>query len=56
MRPSFVCLFTFIIVFVYGCAGSSLLFSSCGESRGYSRAAVRGLLSAADALVAEHGL
>ena len=33
-----------------------VLFSSCRENRGYSLVAVRGLLIAAESLVAEHGL
>ena len=44
------------IVFIYGCAGSLLLFSSCGTERGPSLVAVHGLLIMVASLVAEHGL
>ena len=49
---------TFYLFYFLGCAGSSLLlgFSLVGVSKGYSVAAVRGLLSAEVSLVAEHGL
>ena len=45
-------------LFIYGCAGSSLLcglFSSCGE-QGLLLVAVHGLLIVVASLVAEHGL
>ena len=55
----FVCFYTFIYLFIFGCIGSSLLctraFSSCGE-RGLLFVAVRGLVIAVASLVAEHGL
>ena len=49
---------TFYLFYFLGCAGSSLLlgFSLVGVSKGYSVAAVRGLLSAEVSLVVEHGL
>ena len=50
-------LFVYIILFIYGCAGSSLLhrlFSSCGEWE-LLFVAVWGLLTAVASLVAEHG-
>ena len=47
--------FLFILLFIFGCAGSSLLcrlFYSCGE-RGYPLAVVLGLLMAVASLVSE---
>ena len=54
----FVCLLIFIYLYIFGCAGSSLLcrFSLVEESWGYFLVAVLGLLIAVASLVAEHGL
>ena len=45
----YICKILFIYLFIFGCAGSSLL-------QGLSLVAVRGLLIAGASLVAEHGL
>ena len=52
----FIYLFIIIII-IFGCIGSSLLRtgSSCGK-RGLLFVALRGLITAAASLVAEHGL
>ena len=47
-------LFVYIILFIYGCAGSSLLLW-LWVSRGHSLLAVHGLLTVVASLVAEHG-
>ena len=51
-------LFFFLILFVFGCVGSSLMlrrFSSCSE-QGLLSIAVHGFLIAVASLVAEHGI
>ena len=51
--------FFFFNYFIFGCAGSLLRcpgFSPVAESRGYSLAAVHGLLIVVASLPAEHGL
>ena len=51
-------LHVYFYLFIFGCAGSSLLhgLSLVVVSRGYSLVAVCGLLTALASLVAEHGL
>ena len=48
-------LFILFYLFIFGCVGSSLLSSSCGE-QGPLFVAVCGLLIVVAFLVAEHGL